>query len=76
MFEHAPSARVRMPPTPPANRLIRLQEAAAMLAVSTMTVRRHVRSGRLPYVRINGRLYFKLPDLNAFIEAHRQCQAL
>lgn len=70
MFEQVPAARSRMSPISPDNRLIPLREAAGILSVSTVTVRRHVRSGRLPHIRINGRLYFKRTDLNSFINAH------
>ena len=52
-------------------RLLRISEAAAMLSVSTVTIRRHVKAGRLPHVRINNRLYFQPMDIQRFIDAHR-----
>jgi excisionase family DNA binding protein len=52
-------------------RIIQIKEAASILGVSAVTVRRRVRDGSLPHIRISGRLYFKLNELNAFIEAHR-----
>jgi excisionase family DNA binding protein len=60
-------------PFPPSvhARLIQITEAAAILGVSLVTVRRRVRDGSLPHIRIKGRLYFKPNELNAFIEAHR-----
>jgi excisionase family DNA binding protein len=52
-------------------RLIQIKEAAAILGVSLVTVRRLVRDGSLPHIRINGRLYFRLNELYAYVEAHR-----
>ncbi|MBV8336978.1 MAG: helix-turn-helix domain-containing protein [Alphaproteobacteria bacterium] len=62
-----PAPFLRTPPV----RLIQIREAAAILGVSLVTVRRRVRDGSLPHVRIKGRLYFKANELHAFIEAHR-----
>ena len=68
------------PPLPPAHRpgtstsairLLTIGEASVILGVSGVTVRRRVRSGALPHIRISSRLYFKLAKLNAFVEAHR-----
>jgi excisionase family DNA binding protein len=52
-------------------RLVQMTAAAAILGVSPVTVRRRVRDGSLPHIRIKGRLYFKPTELQAFIEAHR-----
>ena len=58
-------------PATPQVRLIQMKEAASILGVSAVTVRRRVRDGSLPHIRIRGRLYFKPNELHAFIEAHR-----
>jgi excisionase family DNA binding protein len=55
----------------PQTHLIQMKEAASILGVSAVTVRRRVRNGSLPHIRISGRLYFKPNELHAFIEAHR-----
>jgi excisionase family DNA binding protein len=59
-------------PFPPAPHvgLVQIKEAAKVLGVSLVTVRRRVRTG-LPHIRIGGRLYFKMNELHAYIEAHR-----
>lgn len=76
MYEFPPRPARRTAQVLPANRLIGLKEAAAVLGVSAVTVRRRVRSGALPHIRISTRLYFKLTELNTFIEAHRGFPAL
>jgi hypothetical protein len=53
------------------NHLIGIVHAAAILGVSPVTVRRRVRDASLPHIRIQGRLYFKIIELHAYIEAHR-----
>lgn len=63
-----------IPPTKaPQTHLIQMKEAASIMGVSAVTVRRRVRDGSLPHIRIRGRLYFKPNELHAFIEAHRGC---
>ena len=56
---------------PQFTRLVQMTAAAAILGVSPVTVRRRVRDGSLPHIRIKNRLYFKPTELHAFIEAHR-----
>jgi excisionase family DNA binding protein len=55
----------------PQTRLIQIKEAAVILGVSAVTVRRRVRDGSLPHIRIRGRLYFRRNELHAYIEVHR-----
>jgi excisionase family DNA binding protein len=63
-----PSRRLPSVTLPP--RLIRLCEAATILSVSPVTVRRRVRAGELPHIRIGGRLYFHLQEVKAYIDRH------
>jgi excisionase family DNA binding protein len=51
--------------------LLKVRDAAALLGVSTITVRRRVRDNTLPHFRIMGQIYFKLNELNAFVESTR-----
>lgn len=51
--------------------LVKLRDVANLLGVSMITVRRRVRDGSLPHLRIKGRLYFRPAEVHAFIEAHR-----
>jgi excisionase family DNA binding protein len=51
--------------------LLRVHDVAKLLNMSTVTVRRRVRDGTLPHFRIRGQIYFKLSEINAFIEANR-----
>lgn len=51
--------------------LVKLREVAKLLGVSIVTVRRRVREGSLPHLRMKGRLYFRPTEVHAFIEAHR-----
>jgi excisionase family DNA binding protein len=62
-----------LPTKAPQAHLIQIKEAASILGVSAVTVRRRVRDGSLPHIRIRARLYFKPNELHAFIEAHRGC---
>ena len=55
--------------------LINLREGAARLARSPHTLRRWVREGLLPYVRIRGRIAFDAAEVARFIEAHRHVPA-
>jgi excisionase family DNA binding protein len=51
--------------------LLKITAAAAALGCSAVTVRRRVKDGSLPHIRIKGRLYFRREEIHAFIEAHR-----
>jgi excisionase family DNA binding protein len=60
-----------MPETPIAQRLASVPAAAAALGVSTKTVWRILRAGKLPCVRIGGRTMVAVADLDAFIARQR-----
>jgi excisionase family DNA binding protein len=51
-------------------RLLKLRDVANVLSISTVTVRRRVRDGSLPAVRIKGRLYFHPHEVKAFLAKH------
>ena len=53
--------------------LIGIAEAARLLAVSKITIRRLVNSGELPCIRLTkgGPLRFDLRDMEKFVEKHR-----
>jgi excisionase family DNA binding protein len=59
------------PETPIAQRLASLPATAATLGVSTKTVWRILRTGKLPCVRIGGRTMVAVADLDAFIAQQR-----
>lgn len=71
MFHRYPA----LPSFPPAPRrpeqLLKLAEVAKMLGLSAVTVRRRVRDGSLPHLRIKSRLYFHPSEVHMFLEAHR-----
>ena len=54
-------------------KLLRIKEAAEMLGISTETLRRWDREGKLPAVRVSDRgdRRYKLEDLKKFIEKNR-----
>jgi excisionase family DNA binding protein len=54
-----------------AKHLLKVRDAAALLGMSTITVRRRVRDSTLPHFRIKGQIYFKLSEINAFLESMR-----
>ena len=53
-------------------RLLKLDEAATWLGVSTTTVRRLMWSGKLPSVRILRRIRIDIRDLDQFIERSKE----
>ena len=55
----------------PVEGLIKLSQAARLLGVSAVTIRRRVADGSLTPVRSKGRLYFEPAELRAFITRHR-----
>lgn len=65
-----PHRRV-MPETPLPPRLASMPAAAASLGVSTKTVWRILRAGKLPCVRIGGRTMVAIADLDVFIASQR-----
>jgi excisionase family DNA binding protein len=52
--------------------LLRLRQAAETLEVSEVTVRRLIRRGELPAVRIGGQLRVPQADLLAYITTQRE----
>ena len=52
-------------------RLMKPDEAAGFLSVSTCILNRLVAKGELGAIKIRGSMRFKLEDLEAFIEAKR-----
>jgi excisionase family DNA binding protein len=44
------------------------EEAAAYLAISPITLRRLVKTGKLPHVRLRTSLRFKISDLDTWLE--------
>jgi excisionase family DNA binding protein len=54
--------------------LIDIDEAARLLAVSKITIRRKVGTGELPVIRLTkgGPYRFDLRDIEKFIAAHKQ----
>ena len=45
-----------------------IQEAAFILRASKRTLLRYRNSGKLPYSRISGKIYFKTEDIQKFLE--------
>jgi excisionase family DNA binding protein len=60
-----------MSETPIAQRLASLPATAATLGVSTKTLWRILRAGKLPCVRIGGRTMISVADVDAFVAAQR-----
>jgi excisionase family DNA binding protein len=48
-------------------KLVRIAEAAKLLHVSEVTVRRYAARRILPHSRLGGRLMFSMSDLNAYL---------
>ena len=46
--------------------LVSVKEAAALLGISTITVYRGVEAGRIPHVRLKGRVLFDTQRLDQF----------
>ena len=61
------------PQSPPPNptRLLTLNEAATLLAVSPKTLQRLVARGDLAVIRVGSSLRFSTSDLEAFVARHR-----
>jgi excisionase family DNA binding protein len=57
---------------PSSNDLLTIEEAAGVLGLSKVTLRRWTKQEQLPFVRINGRgdRRFRRGDLEHFIQAH------
>lgn len=54
---------------PPA-RLLSVADTMAYLSCSRTTIYRHIDAG-LPVIKLGGRVFFDLADLNAYIDANR-----
>ena len=52
-------------------KLLKVRDVAILLGVSVITVRRRVKANTLPHFRISGQIYFKLVEINTFVEVHR-----
>jgi excisionase family DNA binding protein len=52
--------------------LLRLKEVAKLLGVSEITIRRRVREGSLPHIRIKGQVYFRPHEVKAYIDRHAE----
>lgn len=50
---------------------ITIANAATYLSVSDVSIRRAIRNGNLPYIRLGRALRLSLADLDAFAAAHR-----
>jgi len=60
------SVETNLPP-----QLIREQQLADLYQVSKKTVMSWRRSGALPFVKIQGAVFFYVSDVTAFVERHR-----
>ena len=58
-------------PPPKPTRLLTLNEAATLLAVSPKTLQRLVARGDLAVIRVGSSLRFSTGDLEAFVTRHR-----
>jgi excisionase family DNA binding protein len=61
---------VRADPTP-LEPLLNIDQVAALLGLSTKTVRAHIREGELPSIRVVGRVRLAPADLRAYVAGHR-----
>lgn len=64
----APKTPTQVTDDNPAPKLLSIDQSATMLGVSTWTVRRLLKAGALPTVRIGSRTLVKASDLNSFID--------
>jgi excisionase family DNA binding protein len=59
----------------PMKRLFTLSEAGVYLGRSTWSVRRLIWNGKLPAVRVGGRVHVDLRDMDNLIENNKVCEA-
>jgi excisionase family DNA binding protein len=52
--------------------LLRLKQVAQLLGISEITIRRRVREGSLPHIRIKGQVYFRPHEVKAYIDRHAE----
>lgn len=50
-------------------KLLDVKEVAEMLGVSTVTVHRLKKEGKIPYIKIGGSLKFDIEDINKWIDS-------
>ena len=67
---HAPAAPVGN--TPPADELLSIREAAALLGVTVQTVHEWKRRGLLKYHKLGSRSYLKRADVLAALQGHQR----
>ena len=60
--------------TPPADELLSIREAAAMLGVTVQTVHEWKRRGLLKYHKLGSRSYLKRADLLAALQGHQRSE--
>jgi excisionase family DNA binding protein len=56
----------------PVSERLNVQETAAYLKISVMSVRRRTRDGSIPAVKVAGAYQFKRSDLDAYLESQRR----
>ena len=68
------AGRVRIKAVPPEEErlLYSIEEAGALVGLSSDTVRRWLKDGDLVASRLNGRLYVMREDLLAYLREHRE----
>ena len=65
---HAPAPPASSPTAAPADELLSIREAAALLGVSVQTVHEHKRTGKLVYHKLGSRSYLKRSEILASLE--------
>ena len=69
-----PNAETRVDQSP-SRRLVSLAEAAELLGLSVASIRRLVRAGTLPAVRLTRRIQIDLQDVNRLVEQAKDRRA-
>lgn len=70
-LHHAPAAPAG-PPLAPADELLSIREAAALLGVTVQTVHEHKRRGLLKYHKLGSRSYIKRADVLAALQPQQR----
>ena len=55
----------------PLEPLLNIDQTAALLGICSKTVRRYIREGELPSIRVVGRVRLDPADIRAFVAGHR-----
>jgi excisionase family DNA binding protein len=58
------------------HRLVSVARAAQLLACSEWYVRQRIWEGSLPFVRLGNKVRIDLQDLEQYVAAHKECNAL